>query len=648
MTSELQPEFTFEKFVAGESNRLAVAAARAVAENPGDAYNPLVIHGRAGLGKTHLMTALGHRTRELAPNLIVEYLTSAELVERFNRSVSVGRVDEFRGRLAGKDVVLLDDIHFLTRHGALLSELVRLATEFHREGRQVVMTADRPPNAIPGLDESLVQLAARGLTLGIERPEYETRLGILRHRAEGAAMRFAEGVLEAAAEHEVANVREMLGIYNRLATVQAESGEPLTPPRARAVVAGTTTAASPGTTSSPGEADAPDEFGDFLTDVTATVARQVEAWRERLQHTVRVWAGRGYRTTRLERLLQEEAPTAPEVAVREFEATVHQLRRLEAELAELDRRAARDPVFRDPDRVAEAEARVRQFTEGLEPPPGPSDAFSLDTFVGGRSTEMALGILRAIVADPGSRYNPLVLVGPSGVGKTHLLHALGQAVRGAREEIVACVSAQTFLDEVVTAIEHDAVGSWRARYRRAGAFLLDDIDLISSRDRTQEELLLLINFFNAAERQLVFTSKVPPLEISGLDPRIAAALEAGVVATLDPPDDDVRRAFVQRELAARTAPVEDALVAYLAARPADSLRSVLGTVKRVVAAAEAQSAVPTAALAKRLLEPSVADVNAPSERTSGSISVPGGVMQSREKVVWDWPDPAQLVLEEPT
>ncbi len=133
---------------------------------------------------------------------------------------------------------------------------------------------------------------------------------------------------------------------------------------------------------------------------------------------------------------------------------------------------------------------------------------------------------------PGTRYNPLVIVGGSGTGKTHLLHAIGNALAERCAAPVACLSAPEYTGELIEAIDRDAVGIWRSRYRRVAAFLLDDVHLIADTDRTQDELFLLYNVLLESGRQMVFTSAVPLAELGGLEPRLRTRLEGGLVVEL--------------------------------------------------------------------------------------------------------------------
>jgi len=154
MSSVLNPKYSFATFVVGAANRLAVTAGHTVAESPGAAYNPLFIYSGSGLGKTHLLMAVGHAAKKAAPQLNIEYLTLDEYVEAFHASVAAGQGDAFRRRFQNVDVLLVDDVQFLTNRKEMQSELLRLTEALQAAGRQIVLTSDRPPPDIADLDES--------------------------------------------------------------------------------------------------------------------------------------------------------------------------------------------------------------------------------------------------------------------------------------------------------------------------------------------------------------------------------------------------------------------------------------------------------------------------------------------------------------
>jgi chromosomal replication initiation ATPase DnaA len=648
VSAELNPRLTFDAFVVGAANRLAVTAARTVGESPGTAYNPLFIYAQSGLGKTHLLTAIGHLSRRLAPGADVEYVTLEEFVEWYQAAVAAGQSDALRNRFARVDVLLVDDVQFLTHRREMQAELLRIVEQVQAGNRQIVLTSDRPPAEIQELDERLLTRFDGGLVVDIDSPDFETRLAILRRRASERGVAIGPGVLEVVAGFEVQNVRELLGLLNRLVAYQAVSDVALTGDVTRQLLSGE--APPPRRHASIPEVRRPtgDEFADFLSGISHTVHEQVEVWRARVLEAIKRWAGDGYRTARLEALLQQEVPTGVERTVREYERDIDRLRGFQRAMARVDPNRVSDPIFFDPDRIEEADSVVQTALKEGRPPPGPSGAWTLDTLVAGEANKVALSAANAVIASPGTAYNPLVMVGPPGVGKTHLLHGIGNQLAGTRDARVACLSAQQFVDELLDAIDGDRVEGWRKRYRSATALLLDDVHLLAGKERSQQELFHLYNALLEDQRQLILTLVSPPHEMEGLEARLVSRLEAGLVAELSAPDRDLRHGIVRRKLKAKYPDVEPQLTEYVADRPADSIRTVLNAVQRVIRAAEAQGEAPTAAFAKALLEgatPATSRV-ARRVRTSGVLISPISNVRSREKIVWEWPSPEERVIEE--
>jgi chromosomal replication initiator protein len=673
--TRLNPRHRFDSYVVGSANRLAVTAARAVAESPGAVYNPLFVYASSGLGKTHLLMAIGHSAMEVNPQVTAEYLTLDEFIEAFHAALAAGQGEAYRRRYADVGVLLVDDVQFLTHRREMQAELLRLTNTMLASGRQIVLSSDRPPNEIEALDERLIQRFAGGLVIDISAPDYETRVAILQRQALERKAEFDPSVIEAVATMPIGSIRELIGAFNRLIAYQAVTPEPITSQQARAVLARSMPAASRAAPAA-GAAPAPpavsaaevgsgeilpadvkpeapypslttDEFGVFLSEISSAVARQVEAWRGRAAEAILRWQGEGFRTERLERLLEGEAPVDPEAALRDYEEDIARLKELEAEAQELDSTLAGSPVFRDPNRVEEARAEVEKAREGLSPPPGPAPIWRVEEFVESSGNRIATRAARDVLEEPGSRYNPLVVYGPVGAGKTHLLHGLGNVLAEAPGSLVACLRAQDFVDDLIRALERDRISWWRARYRRITALLLDDIHVLTGKDRSQEELFWLYNLLAESGRQMVFTSAVAPAELEGIEPRLRTRLEAGLVVELPPPDRDIREAIVSRVLREKTGEADPELAAYLAARPVETVRGLQGLVQRVLAAAEADQERPSAGLARQVLEGSPAGPARRSSgaRTSGLLS-PVGHLRSREKMIWDWPDVADRLIEE--
>jgi chromosomal replication initiator protein DnaA len=645
VTATLNPLYRFDTLVVGAANRLAFTAAKAVAESPGTVYNPLFIYARPGLGKTHLLMGIGHAARAINPRLSVEYLTLDEFVEAFHAAIAAGQGEAYRRRFIDVDLLLVDDVQFLTHRREMQAELLRLSDALQTANRQIVLTSDRPPAEIEALDERLIRRFAGGLVIDVSAPDYETRVAILRRKADERRASFGAGVLEAVGSVAIDNVRELLGALNRLIAFQAVSDAPLKPEQARALASGLEITDKVPTDVS-GSSAGIDEFGDFLSEVSATVAQQVDSWRTKVAAAILRWEGEGFRTARLEALLQQEMTTDPEQVLRRFETDVCRLQALHAEAAELAPDLAGSTAFRDPDDLAGAEAMTQRARQGAHPPPAPSPLWQLDDLVESPGNRMAVQAARAVVGEPASRYNPLVIVGASGVGKTHLLHAVGNALGQRAQGPVACLSAHEFTGELIEAIDRDAVGPWRARYRCASAFLLDDFHLVAEKDRTQDELFVLFNFLMESGRQMIFTSAVPLSELKGVEARLRTRLEGGLVVDLPAPERELRQQVLERLLQSKSGSPDRELVGYVGSRPADSIRAVHGLLQRVLNAAEAQGVAPTAALAREVLEgPALKAPRRSGGRSSGVVAPASGA-RSREKIVWDWPDVGDRIIEE--
>jgi len=673
VTVTLNPLYRFDTLVVGAANRLAATAAKAVAESPGTVYNPLFIYARPGLGKTHLLMAIGHAARAINPRLVVEYLTLDEFVEAFHAAIAAGHGEAYRKRFLDVDLLLVDDVQFLTHRREMQAELLRLTDALQTASRQIVLTSDRPPAEIEALDERLIRRFAGGLIIDVTAPDYETRVAILRRKAEERRAGFADDVLEAVATLDIDNVRELLGALNRLIAFQAVSDTPLTPEQARMLVGGevgevektertersekpaeqpssATSGVSAGAAvpTSPSSPSSPSEFDDFLSEISATVAQQVDAWRGRVSAAVLRWQGEGFRTTQLEALLAQEMVNDPSRALREYEEDVERLLTLRAEAAALAPELAGSAAFRDPADLAAAEEALRQAREEDLPPPAPSPLWRLDGLVETPANRVVLEAMRAVAQRPGERYNPLVFIGGGAVGKTHLLHALGNAL-AEHGGPVACLSAPEFTGELIQAIDRDAVAGWRARYRRAAAFLLDDVHLIAAKDRTQEELFVLFNVLMDGGRQLVFTSAAPLAELTGVEARLRSRLEGGLVVELPAPDSAIRERVLARELETKLGAADPELAAYLASRPCDTIRATQALLERVLQAASARGVPPSAALAREVLEEPAPPPPAPkhaASRSSGVLAAGPGATRSREKMVWEWPGVGDRVIEE--
>src|SRR5215218_4417289 len=647
---QVEARSRFDNFVVGSANRLAVAASRAVAESPGGVYNPLFVYGGPGLGKTHLIGAIGNEAVARAPGLSVEYLSLEDFIEQIHAAVAVGEMERFKQRYGRVDMLLLDDLQFLTGRRETQSELLRLLNALQGSGRQIVMTSDRSPSDIADVDERLLSRLSGGLIVDIGAPDFETRVAILRSKSEERKVSFAPGVIEELARLEFTSVRELQGAMNRLVAQQSLDGT-LTPAQVRSVLGAESVAAPAAPEHEPAPAavalaPAVDEFSSFLTNIASTVAAQIEPWKVRVGETIAYWAGEGYRTAALERLMAERvAPPNYEAVLRGYGHAVEQLRSLETKVATVDPSLGGDEVFRDPERLGEAAAFVERALTGAVPPQGPQAAFERRAFQESASNQMAVRAADAVIAEPGQRYNPLFIAGPSGTGKTHLLNAIGNELtsRGNGTSRVACVGAQLFIDELIAALQEGQIERFRARYRAADVLLIDDVQFVAGKERTQEELFHVFNHFHSAGKQLVLVSDVPPKAIEGLKERLRSRFEGGLVAELEAPDRALREKLFARFLG-NGAPHDDpVLLAYLAERPVSSVRELIGVVHRLQAVAESTGAPVTLAAARQELEPTGSAVIAPPTTVRQAADV---FFLDDEKIVWEWPDVAGRLVEE--
>jgi chromosomal replication initiator protein len=212
----LNERYIFDRFVVGTNNQLANAACKAVADNPARMYNPLFIYGGVGLGKTHLMHAIGHAIQAREPGKRVAYISSERFTNDLIASIQEGRMADFRRRYREIDLLLIDDVHFLGEKERTQEEFFHTFNALHDAQRQIVMTSDRPPKEIPGLEERLVSRFEWGLVTDIKPPDLETRVAILRKKAEEDQIALGDEVLEFIARNCRSNVRELEGAIIKL------------------------------------------------------------------------------------------------------------------------------------------------------------------------------------------------------------------------------------------------------------------------------------------------------------------------------------------------------------------------------------------------------------------------------------------------
>jgi len=234
----LNERYTFDRFVVGNNNELAAAACRAVADNPARMYNPLFLYGGVGLGKTHLMHAIGNQLLVENVGRNVAYVPSEEFMNQLVTSIQQGTTGDFRRRYRQIDLLLVDDVHFLEGKERTQEEFFHTFNALYDAGKQIVLTSDRPPKDIPGLEERLVSRFEWGLVADIKPPDYETRVAILRKKANDDRLTLDSSVLDYIARACTASVRELEGAVIKLLAYSSLTHQEITLSLARAALQG--------------------------------------------------------------------------------------------------------------------------------------------------------------------------------------------------------------------------------------------------------------------------------------------------------------------------------------------------------------------------------------------------------------------------
>jgi hypothetical protein len=367
---ELDPRLTFDTFAVDQANRLAAAAAHRVADRPGASYNPLFIYAASGLGKTHLLMAIGNAAAERVGGSNVIYETVDHLMEQAEAAMAAGgRPEAFRDRVRSARVLLIDDAQGLEGRPDAQDELLHAWDALAGRGGQIVLASDRPPNEIPGLIAQLRSRLSAGLVADIAPPDHDTRVLMVGRWVDELGQTLAPGVADSLARTAFSNIRELQGGLNRLLAVQ-EIEERLVTVDEVSRLLGLVAAQKRS-----------EEFTAFVSEIAGTVGEIVSRLtpEQRLAGAILRWEGEGYRTHRLEAALSS-APTPEEAEaviarftgdIARLDAVVKQIRDLDPGAPEL----ARVDLLRDPSRATEAEAlasRVRQRVEVTGRTPAPA------------------------------------------------------------------------------------------------------------------------------------------------------------------------------------------------------------------------------------------------------------------------------------
>ena len=224
----LNPRYVYERYIVGSSNRFAHAASLSVAENPGGIYNPFFVYGGVGLGKTHLVHAIGHRAIALRPDIVIVYVSSEKFTNDLINAIRGQRMEDFRSRYRAADILMIDDIQFIAGKESTQEEFFHTFNALYQAGKQVVITSDRSPKAIASLADRLRSRFEGGLIADVGMPDFETRTAILRTKGETMGVALPDAVVEYVAQKDQTNIRELEGALNRILALAQLTGRSLT------------------------------------------------------------------------------------------------------------------------------------------------------------------------------------------------------------------------------------------------------------------------------------------------------------------------------------------------------------------------------------------------------------------------------------
>jgi len=225
---KLHPDYTFDNFVVGPSNRLAHASCIAVSQSPGNTYNPLFLYGNSGLGKTHLLQAVCRETGQKSDNAVIQFLSCEDFINRFISAIEKGNLAGFQSQFRTVDALVIDDVQFLREREQSQEEFFHTFNALYNNGKQIILSADSPPSEIPSLEERLISRFNWGLVARIDPPSYETRVAIVQKKAHLRGLSIFDEVAEYVARKVHANIRELEGALTTLYAVATTTGEQIT------------------------------------------------------------------------------------------------------------------------------------------------------------------------------------------------------------------------------------------------------------------------------------------------------------------------------------------------------------------------------------------------------------------------------------
>lgn len=624
---EFDPRLTFETFVVGPANRLASAAARRAAESPGASYNPLFLYSASGLGKSHILNAIAHHAVRTSASRVVEYETLDGYLDHLAEALEAGGGGAALDRYAQAEILLLDDVQFLTGQAQAQEMLLRMLDTLTGRGAQVVLASDRPPAEINGLDARLLSRFSGGLIVDIGLPDYETRVAIMRRKVEERKARLAEGVAEALARFPFQNVRELQGALNRLLAIQ-ELEERLVRVADLGAVLGPQFAVEV----DPGAANE-DPAG---RGAQADEAQVEPEWRAAFARVVETVESAGYSADRLRRPLEDrwQEPADWQEILKAFRQDLDRLREIRAQLQDLPAPwpSDADVILRDPDLLDEAERLLALAVERSRPFPDIPAGQKLDES-GTRFPALARRAAERAMTSEVPEYNPLFVHASDPVRTREFLEACGRTYRALDPKArVGLLSVPEFSEEFIAALSAGVAGAWRERWWSVDLLLLHEAEALGRTERAQEEFFHLFEALKRRGARIFVAADRPASALEGIDDRLRSRFQGGLVL-------DLGLEPGAREGAAR--PIHFPEVG--SAAPATPVAPVAPISRTPTGGAPAAGAPATE---PALDPPSGLEPDSTLGEPWGDAEEPPAWMPPRDRVVWRWPRIEDRIVED--
>lgn len=647
MTVQLNPTFVLDTLVVGDFNQLAVAAGRAVVRSPGASYNPLFICGGATVGKTHLLMALGNLALSGVEGLSVEYVSISTFDESYRVAQSAGELTAFRNRFVDVDLILFDDVQLVQGRPEIQAELLGVIRQVRGRSDQVILAGKDQPAAMEGLSSKLVEAFTGGLVVDIAFPDRSERRNIIESKLRGRNATLSDDAIDVLSDPDIGDLREVFSQLHRLVAFQEISEGPIDAVVASEVVRGRFSAPfRKGSGGTKGDSDE-NEFSHFFDGVASTLASQIESWGDSLKGAIQMWGERGFDTDMLEQSARNPGSSSFKEILEEYESAIKKLVTLRDKTDGLIPVDKLPDVFFNPGKLDEVEALVGELELfGSLDLPGPVPDWAFDSFVGGESNKDAVTRATSAVANLGKQHNPLVIRGPLGVGKSHLLHALANKCIEFGAVGVCCMSTHDLLREAEK-VHGNAREIWMRRYSRIAALFLDDFQLIGGQVEVGAVAALLRRAIDSGTH-IVLTWGGSDEDLRALDPDLNAVIESGSVVAIQPPDRGLKLELIHTQFVLQGIEPSRDLLDYLADRHLASLREIRSQTRRVLEEASRLQEALTPAFARQILEGERPSRRKSSlgVRASGIMVSPGVGIRSAEKTIWDWPELSDRIVEE--